>query len=147
MTSPSAEDIYEEEAPDIARERLLERAAEGDHDAEFYLGHLAEEASPPDRDLALRWYTKAAQAGHLEAQHWAASFMYFGMGTEQDVDGAVSQFRACAEKGLDASQWKLGQHLLAVPGQRIEALGWLRLAAAQGHSGAIELLASEGEAQ
>jgi TPR repeat protein len=145
MSIPSAEDIYLDEDPEVARALLLERAAFGDPDAEFYLGHLAEEESPPNKELALQRYKKAAAAGHLEASHWAASFIYFGMGTVQDVDCAVSMFRACAEAGLDASQWKLGQHLLSVPGRREEALGWLRRAAAQGHTGAIDLLASEGE--
>ncbi len=145
MTSPSAEEIYLDEEPEVARALLLERAALGDPDAEFYLGHLVEEESPANRELALQWYKKAAAAGHLEAMHWAASFTYFGMGTVQDVDCAVSMFHSCAEAGLDASQWKLGQHLLGVPGQRGEAIGWLRRAAAQGHTGAIELLASERE--
>jgi TPR repeat protein len=143
MVIPSAEDIYLDEEPEVARSLLLQRAASGDPDAEFYLGHLAEEESPPNREHALQWYMKAAAAGHLEATHWAASFTYFGMGTVQDVDTAISMFRSCAEAGLDASQWKLGQHLLSVPGRREEGLGWLLRAAAQGHTGAIELLASE----
>jgi TPR repeat protein len=69
------------------------------------------------------------------------------MGTEQDIEGALEVFRSCAESGLDASQWKFGQHLLADPSMRNEALEWLRLAAAQGHIAAIDLLASEGSSQ
>ena len=147
MSSPSAEDIYHDESPEAARKLLLELASAGDHDAEFHLGHLADESSPRDQASALLWYRKAAASGHLEAAHWAASFMYFGMGTEQDIEGALAMFRSCAESGLDSSQWKLGQHLLAVPGKRNEALHWLRLAAAQGHTAAIDILASEGDAQ
>jgi TPR repeat protein len=147
MPNLSAEDIYHDESPEAARELLLKLAATGDHDAEFYLGHLADESSPQDQAAALQWYRKAAASGHLEAAHWAASFMYFGMGTEQDIEGALAIFRSCAESGLDASQWKLGQHLLSVPGLRNEALYWLRLAAAQGHTAALDILASESEAQ
>ena len=145
MPTPSAEDVYYDESPETARRILLERAAAGDRDAEFYLGHLTEESSSQDEAGALQWYRKAASSGHLEAAHWAASFMYFGMGTDQDIQGALVIFRTCAAAGLDASQWKLGQHLINLPGHRTEGLQWLRQAAVQGHTGAIELLASEGE--
>jgi TPR repeat protein len=130
MPNQSAENIYNDVSPESANELLLQLAASGDHDAEFYLGHLADESSPRDLAAALQWYRKASANGHLEAEHWAASFMYLGMGTEQDIEGALEVFRSCAESGLDASQWKFGQHLLADPSMRNEALEWLRLAAA-----------------
>lgn len=141
----TAEDVYYDADPEEARELLLQLAAGGDHEAEFYLGHLAEESSPPDAVAALAWYRKAAAGGFLEAKHWTASFLYHGMGTGQDLAAAVSLFRECAEAGLDASQWKLGQHLLQFPASRAEAIRWLELAADQGHTGATELLAEAGE--
>lgn len=140
-----AEDIFYDAESGVARHLLLELAAQGDHEAEFYLGHLAEEASPPDAAGALNWYRKAAEGGFLEAKHWVASFLYYGMGTQQDISTAVSLFRQCADEGLDASQWKLGQHLLQFTESRAEGLQWLRLAASQGHTGAVELLAEAGE--
>jgi TPR repeat protein len=140
----AAEDIYHDVDPGAAREQLLELAEGGDHEAEFYLGHLADESSPPDPVGALGWYRKAAAGGLLEAKHWVASFTYHGMGTNQDVSAAVSLLRECAEAGLDASQWKLGQHLLQFPASRAEALRWLTLAANQGHTGASALLAEAG---
>lgn len=136
-----AEDIYHDLEPAQAREKLLELALREDHEAEFYLGHLADERSPRDPVEALAWYRKSAVGGHLEAKHWVASFMYHGMGTVQDIEGAIALLRECADAGLDASQWKLGQHLLQFPANRAEALGWLARAADQGHTGAIELLA------
>jgi TPR repeat protein len=141
----AAEDSYYDSDPDVARVQLLELADRGDHDAEFYLGHLAEEASPPDAAGALTWYRRAAAGGCLEARHWVASFLYHGMGTDQDLPAALALLRECAELGLDASQWKLGQHLLQFPASRAEAIHWLKLAADQGHTGATELLGEAGE--
>jgi len=140
----SAKDLYYDLAPEEARERLLELARGGDHEAEFYLGHLADESSPREPIAALDWYRKAAAGGMLEAKHWVASFTYHGMGTGQDVLAAVRLLRECAEAGLDSSQWKLGQHLLQFPENRAEALNWLKAAASQGHTAAIELLAGAG---
>ena len=140
----AAEDIYHDLEPEEARGRLLELAESGDHEAEFYLGHLADERSPRDPVGALAWYKKAAAGGSLEAKHWVASFTYHGMGTDQDILGAVRLLRECADAGLDASQWKLGQHLLQSPENRAEAVRWLTAAANQGHAGAIELLVEAG---
>jgi TPR repeat protein len=141
----TAEDIYHDLPPEEAMEQLQELARKGDHEAEFYLGHLADESSPRDPFGALLWYKKAADGGLLEAKHWIASFTYYGMGTHQDVAAAVRLLNECAAAGLDASQWKLGQHLLQFPESRIEALHWLRTAARQRHTAAIELLAEIGE--
>lgn len=141
----AAENIYYDADPEEAHVQLLELATNGDHEAEFYLGHLEEEGSPPNAVGALAWYRKAAEGGFLEAKHWVASFLYHGMGTAQDIPTAVSLLRECAETGLDASQWKLGQHLLQSPASRAEALSWLKLAASQGHTGATELLVEAGE--
>ena len=141
----SAEDIYYDEDPEVARVQLLALAREGSPEAKFFLGHLADEGSPADATGALAWYRKSAEGGYLEAKHRVASFLYHGMGTAQDLPAAVALFRECAESGLDTSQWKLGQHLLQFPSSRVEAIGWLKMAAAQGHTGAIELLAEAGE--
>jgi TPR repeat protein len=138
------EDIYYDLDAADARVKLLELAATGDHEAEFYLGHLADEQSPRDQAGALDWYKKAAAGGFLEAKHWMASFMYHGMGTAQDIEGAVAVFRECAAAGHDASRWKLGQHLLQFPEHHDEAIHWLQLAASHGHDGAIEILQKGG---
>jgi TPR repeat protein len=138
---PTAEDIYYDSTPIEAWELLSVLAAEGDHEAEFYLGHLSEEKSPANSVEALVWYKKAAASGLLEAKHWVASFTYHGCGTPQNIQDAVLHFRECAHAGLSSSQWKLGQHLLQFPESRTEAIHWLRLAAKQNHTGAIELLA------
>jgi ribosomal protein S18 acetylase RimI-like enzyme len=142
----SPEDIYESllEDPDEARTRLLALAAQGNHEAEFYLGHLADEQSPRDQAGALAWYQKSAAGGFLDARHYVASFMYHGMGTAQDVPGALVMFRQCAEAGQPDSCWRLGNHFLQFPEHRAEAIHWLQRAVELGHLGAVESLAEAG---
>lgn len=140
----TAELIYDEEAPAKAKELLSQMAAAGDAEAMFYLGHLADEENPRDAVAAFEWYDRAAKRGHLEAAHWKASHLYYGIGTEQDLPAALQLFEACAKQGHDASQWKLGQHFLSVPGETARAKSWLARAAAQGHSDAQRLLSEAG---
>jgi TPR repeat protein len=139
------EDIYYDEAPERAKDLLSSLAAAGDAEAMFYLGHLAGESIPRLEVEAYRWYNAAAELGHLEAGHWVASYLYHGFGTPQDLPRALKMFERYALLGLDASQWKLGQHLLADEDRRHEARKWLSLAAAQGHPDAARLLAEAGD--
>lgn len=141
MTPKQIEAIYDNEEPSRAWEMLYSIAEGGDAVAQFYLGHLCDEASPPNREAAIEWYRKSSDGGYVDGTHYLASFIYFGFGTPQDIEEALRLFRIAAEAGLDASQWKLGQHLLGESSRREEALGWLTRAASQGHPAAIELLA------
>jgi uncharacterized protein len=141
MATPTIEDIYYDESPEHAKSLLEPLASAGDTDAQFHMGHLCDEEGPSHRPEAREWYRKASAGGHLEATHWLASFMYHGFGDPPDVDAALSLFRQCAEAGLDGSQWKLGQHLASEPKTLEEGIAWLRMAAAQGNSAAVELLA------
>jgi uncharacterized protein len=141
VTPEQIEAIYDDEDPARASELLAPVAEAGDAIAQFYMGHLCEEASPPNREAAIAWYRKASDGGYVEGTHYLASFTYFGFGTTQDIDEALRLFRVAAEAGLDASQWKLGQHLMNQPGGREEAIGWLNRAASQGHPASIDLLA------
>jgi TPR repeat protein len=137
----SAEAIYDDETPEQAEALLLPRAVAGDAEAQFFLGHLADEKSPRRPDEALRWYRKAAAAGYSEATHWVASFLFHGTGTEQDIAGALELFREGAMRGVAASQWKLGEHLLQFEESRREGIAWLERSAARGNMAAQELLA------
>ena len=141
MTPEQIESIYDSEEPSRAWKMLLPIAEGGDAIAQFYLGHLCDEASPPNQEAAIEWYRKSSDGGYVDGTHYLASFNYFGFGTAQDIEEALRLFRIAAEVGLDASQWKLGQHLLSESGRQEEALDWLTSAASQGHPAAIELLA------
>jgi uncharacterized protein len=136
----SFEDIYYDEEPEAAYEILLPHAEAGSTEAQFYVGQLCEERLPREQERAVEWYQRASDGGHIEATHWLASHLYFGTGIPQDIPGALALFRKCAKAGLDASQWKLGQHLLTEAASKSEGIAWLKLAAAQGHTAAAELL-------
>ncbi len=140
MNADQIEAIYNDEEPDVARGLLLPEAELGNPIAQFYVGQLCAEESPRNDEVAVGWFRKSAVAGYPVGIHYLASHMYFGFGTPQDIEGALKLFREAALLGLDASQWKLGQHLLSQPGHRDETLEWLRLAAAQGHGAARALL-------
>jgi TPR repeat protein len=146
MTSDQISGIYDDEASEEAWEQLLPLANAGNPVAQFYMGHLCDELSPRDQEQAYAWYRKSSDGDFLEGTHYLASFTYHGMGTPRDVETALELFRKSAEAGLDASQWKLGQHLLTSDEGRVEAIHWLKLAAAQGHPAALDLLRESGEA-
>jgi TPR repeat protein len=136
----SFEDIYDDKEPETAYRLLLPHAEAGNAKAQFYVGQLCEELFPEGPMRSVEWYQRASDGGNIEATHWLASHLYFGMGIDRDIPRALALFRICAKAGLDASQWKLGQHLLAEAASTNEAIDWLRLAAAQGHTAAAELL-------
>jgi TPR repeat protein len=140
VTAEQIANIYEEEPPEKARALLIPLAEGGNAVAQFYLGHLCDEESPRDQVAAVEWYRKSSANGYDEATFFLASFKYFGLGTPQDTDGALRIFRQLAEGGLDAAQWKLGQHLAASAETREEGLSWLRRAAEQGHPAAQKQL-------
>jgi TPR repeat protein len=144
MTPDEIEDSYNDDSTDIAWTRIQPLAEAGNPVAQFYMGHLCDEVR--DQSGAVAWYRKAAEQGYLPAKHYLASFIYYGMGTSQDIQAALALFREAGEQGDDASQWRLGAHLISDPRTREEGLTWLRRARAQGHIGAIELLAKEGDA-
>ncbi len=139
MTNDEIENLYWTEEPTIAQKVLTPLAEAGNTEAQFYLGHLCDGESPRDQISALKWYKRASDAGHVEATHYLASFIYHGFGAEKNVEEAVRLFRQAALAGSDASQWKLGQHLLQ-EAHRSEAIEWLKMAAAQGNEAAIDLL-------
>ena len=143
MESRAAGTIYDQESPDRAEELLAPLAAAGSAEAQFYLGHLADEGSPRRPEVALAWYRLASAGGFSEAKHWVASFLYYGKGAPQDIPAALALFRECAMAGDPASQWKLGEHLCQFPDSRPEGTAFLHAAAAQGHPVAAELLSQQ----
>jgi TPR repeat protein len=140
MTDEEIEDIYETWEAKTARAVLTPLAEAGNPVAQFYLGHLCDEETPPDRKDALTWYRKSSEGGYLRGTHYLASFIYHGIGVRQNIVEALQLFRAAAVAGLDLSQWHLGAHFLNEPGHRDEAIDWLQRAAAQGNQLAIDLL-------
>lgn len=88
-----------------------------------------------DSAQAAFWYRKAAEQGHMDAQHFLG-FMYAnGKGVPPDGRQAVFWYRKAAEQGDADAKYNLG--VMYRDGQRVpqdysEAVSWFRGAAEQG---------------
>ncbi len=116
-------------------------AAAGDADAQFLYGLRLEQGleAEPDAVAARMWFRRAAQQGHAEAQFKLALLLaQEGSGTA----AAAALYEAAARQGLDAAQFNLGVVLLngaETPGERVEALAWISIAAESGLDAAQNL--------
>ena len=89
-----------------------------------------------DHTESFKWALKAAQRGHMIAQHNVATAYFHGTGVEQNLEQALYWYRRAAEQGFAHSEWKLGEIYfkgLGVAANRDEALKWLTRSLAQGH--------------
>lgn len=97
--------------------RLLKDAEQGDAEAQFQLGQLYNSSHSPVADRkaskteALRWFRKAAEQGHTQAQYWAG--LYYRHGLEvvaKDKAESDVWFSKAAEKGHTGAMMKLGRY-------------------------------------
>lgn len=89
-----------------------------------------------DYKQAVKWFSKAAEQGHVLAQCNLGVMYENGWGVSQNYHEAVQWYRKAAEKGFAQAQYSLG--LAYMQGQGItrndkEAQIWLRKAAEQGY--------------
>ena len=56
---------------------------------------------------AAKWYRKAAEQGHSEAQYQLGECYYCGHGVDKDYNEAVKWFRKAAEQGNSDAQYTL----------------------------------------
>jgi len=100
---------------------------------DFKRGRVADNNG--DSAQAAFWYRKAAEQGHMDAQHFLG-FMYAnGEGVRPDGQQAVFWYRKAAEQGDADAKYNLG--VMYRDGQRVlqdysEAVSWFRGAAEQG---------------
>jgi len=73
----------------------LEKAKEGDVEAQTYVGEIYEKGLglEPDYKVALRWYLKAAEQGYSRAQINLGYFYEKGLGVAQDTVKALNWYR------------------------------------------------------
>ncbi|MGA9341644.1 MAG: caspase family protein [Rhodanobacteraceae bacterium] len=73
----------------------MDKAKDGDAQAQFYVGALYEKGmdQPPDYNEAAKWYRKAAANGSIEAKLSLAALMEEGHGMPADPTGAVNLYR------------------------------------------------------
>lgn len=115
----------------------LEQAREGDMFAQYNLGLIYRDGLgvSPNRQLALEWFTKAAEQGYAPAQFELGSLYYTGTGVEQDYETAFSLFQRAAAQDHALAQYTLGimyDNGRGVRRNELRALDWYRLSAANG---------------
>ena len=91
---------------------------------------------PHDDRKALRWYRRAAERGHLQAQINLGVMYHNGRGVKKDAAESLRWYRRAAEGGHRASQYWVAScyykgHVVARDDR--EAVRWYRRAAEQGH--------------
>lgn len=90
---------------------------------------------PQDYAEAVKWYLKAAEQEHVDAQS-SLGYMYEnGMGVAKDYKASEEWYRKAAEKGDADAQYSLGNLYLSGQGvaqDYFEAVKWYRLSAEKG---------------
>jgi TPR repeat protein len=112
-------------------------AAQGDADAEFWLGALYDQGRgvPQSHETAARMYLKAAEQGQANAQFNLGQMYEAAEGVDRDYRWvtAAAWYRRAAEQGYRSAQGNLGALYVTGRGvQRdlVEAYKWLALAGA-----------------
>jgi TPR repeat protein len=86
---------------------------------------------------AVKWYKKAADQGHAEAQNNYGVALFRGKGIRENMDEAVKWYKKAADQGLAVAQFHYGNALFRGKGIRKnmhEAVKWYKKAADQGDS-------------
>ena len=92
---------------------------------------------------AVKWYRKAAEQGHANAQYALGKCYYEGEGVTKDYAEAVKWYRKAAEQGHVHAQCVLGESYFdghGVTTNYTEAEKWFRKAAEQGDTDAQRML-------
>jgi hypothetical protein len=87
---------------------------------------------PRDLGEAAKWWRKAAEQGHGDAQTELATLYWGGRRVRQDYVEAAKWYRKAAEQGIDCAQLQLGEMYRdsqGVPQDYVEAHMWMNLAA------------------
>jgi len=127
---------------------LRSNAGAGDPDAQYRLGQLYLSGGVSilqDFEESAKWYRKAADQGHAEAQSSLGVLYGYGWGVPQDLAESAKWWRKAAEQGDPNAQNRLGEKYAegeGVPKDYVEAVKWYRKAADQGWIGAQSALGS-----
>ena len=94
-------------------------------------------------ELALEWFTRAAQQGNAECQYNLGVIYFFGRGVNRNYKTAFKWFREAASQKVVAAQYGLAfmyQNGLGVPKDHLRAYLWSSFAAEEGQLQAKEML-------
>lgn len=141
MGLPSLEEQQQEWK--VRREALLQRAEQGEVDAQFSLGINYEfgwRGVSQDYEIALKWYQLAAEQGDSSAQTALGDMYKEGKGVLQNYKAAFKWYELAAEQGDFFAQIKLGDMYYEGKGIKdyIRAHMWWNIAASQGIEIAVE---------
>jgi TPR repeat protein len=149
LNAMSAEDLAARlSGPPEERAALVRAAAEaGVAEAQAVYGQMLLDGAGVGRDQreALRWFSRAAAAGHVIAINMVGRCYDLGWGVAIDKARAVEWYRAAAHRGLDWGMYNYATLLALGHGidqDRTAALSWLRQAAALGNAKAINFVGS-----
>lgn len=106
--------IYRQEAPPQAFARLSQAAANGDAQAQWWVGRMAYAGFGTARDdaLARRSFAAAGSQGHVEAASMAGYLAVNGKGGPVDTAGGRALLRRGAEGGDAWGQVQYGLHMI-----------------------------------
>lgn len=130
--------------------RLKPMAEAGSIEAWYWLGRLYfydVPGVPRDYRLAVRWFEKAARAGHADAQYKLGGMYYAGRGVKQSTPQALIWWRAASGQGQAEALNNLGALLATGTGlERQEELGLALqiLASRKGSEAATENVGRKG---
>ena len=127
---PTIQAQDEPPAQDLAELRALADA--GEAGAQFTLGQMY--CGGNAHAEAVAWYHKAAEQGHVEAQHKLGRMYHDGWGVPQDFAEASAWYHKAAEQGQPQALWRLGdmhREGSGVPRDAVEAHRWYNLAASR----------------
>lgn len=117
------------------------RALPEDAEVQYQLGLCYHRGTctgvPLDYPEAIRWWRKAAEQGHAEAQYTLGTRYYLGIEIPREDGEALKWWRRAAEQGHVEAQYSLGVLCHTAKGpvrDYIEAVKWYRKAMEQGHA-------------
>ncbi|MDB6030063.1 MAG: Sel1 repeat protein [Verrucomicrobiales bacterium] len=125
---------------------ILDRATNGEADAQFALGLKFSSGEQPDLPQAAQWYRKAALQNHLLAQFNLSIMLARGQGIGQNDTEAAAWLSRAAYAGDPGAQFQMGNRLSRADLHHseaeaneamIEAYKWFQLAGAQGYKGSV----------
>jgi TPR repeat protein len=116
-------------------QNVMERAKANDPNALFYMGSICDDEG--DYEGAVKYYTKAAKLGNMDAHYNLSLFYEKGRGVEQDPKKEVYHLEEAAIGGHHIARFNLGLHE-GRNGRRDRAYRHLIIAADLGYDDALD---------
>jgi uncharacterized protein len=124
---------------------LQQRAAAGDAQAQFDLGHAYEEGNgvAPDDEKAVQWFRKSAEQGNAQAENSLGVMYALGRGVTRDREEAVRWYKKAAKTGLPDAMYNVAISYYngeGVDSSMDSACTWMTAAQRKGDPQAAEAL-------